>query len=62
VWKRRGKGVEGRVHRIDGIRTRKYEAGDWERKKIHKNSISRSTCMLNNQEFKVHDPSKQSTI
>ena len=56
VWRRRGKGVEGRVQRIDGIRT--YEAGEWERKKMHKNLISTSTCIKNNQELKVHDPFK----
>ena len=62
MWRRRGKGVKGRLQRIDGIRTRKYEVEEWERKKMHNSVISMSTCMQNNQEFKVHDPLKQSTI
>jgi hypothetical protein len=62
VRKKRGKGAKGRVQTIDGIRTRKYEVLERERRKIRKNLISTSTLMQNNQELKVHDPSKQSTI
>jgi hypothetical protein len=55
--RRRGSAVEGRVQRV-----RKYEVLERERKKIHWDLISTSTCLKNNQELKVHDPSKQSTI